>query len=150
MKIWCVDYAGLSYHISSNLFFDKMEAENFYESRNHCGNYVKMYQVEDIWGWCARHFDKVIHEIIASRDNGDNYTYIYGMANEVREAAEHCGVEHCSVDAFWADGNDKFVFSVAWFQDGKLFHYTDCFDGFDTRYDYSTIVERRSKYEPKG
>ena len=150
MKIWCVDYAGLSYHISSDLFFDKMEAEDFYESHNHCGNYVKMYQVEDIWGWCGRHFEKVIHEIIASRDNGDNYTYIYGIADEVREAAEHCGVEHCSVDAFWADGNDKFVFSVAWFQDGKLFHYTDCFDGFDTPYNYPTIVERRSKWQKEN
>lgn len=150
MKIWCVDYSGLSYHISSYLFFDKMEAEDFYESRNHCGNYVKMYQVEDIWGWCGRHFDQVIHEIIASRDNGDNYTYIYGIADEVREAAEHCGVEYCSVDAFWADGNDKFVFSVAWLQDGKLFHYTDCFDGIDTLYSYPSIVERRSEWQKEN
>lgn len=146
MKIWCVDHAGLSWNIRSDLFFTKEEAQVHYDKYDIDGFYRKMYQVEDIWGWCARHFDKVIHEIIASRDNGDNYTYIHGIADEVREAAEHCGVEHCSVDAFWADGNDKFVLSVAWFQDGKLFHYTDCFDGFDTRYDYPTIVERRSKW----
>ena len=147
MKIWCVDHA-LTWNIHSDVYFTKEEAEERYNHYNSIdGAYAKMYQVEDIWGWCARHFDKVIHEIIASRDNGDNYTYIYGIADEVREAAEHCGVEHCSVDAFWADGNDKFVLSVAWFQDGKLFHYTDCFDGFDTRYDYPTIVERRSKWQ---
>ena len=147
MKIWCVDHA-LTWNIHSDVYFTKEEAEERYNHYNSIdGAYAKMYQVEDIWGWCARHFDKVIHEIIISRDNGDNYTYIYGIADEVREAAEHCGVEHCSVDAFWADGNDKFVLSVAWFQDGKLFHYTDCFDGFDTRYDYPTIVERRSKWQ---
>ena len=147
MKIWCVDYAGLSYHVSSHLFFTKEEAEDFYESRNHCGNYVKMYQVEDIWGWCARNFGKVIDEIIDSRDDGDGSTFIYGMAEENREAAIHCGVEQFNVNAFWAKGDEQFVLSVAWFQDGKLFHYTDCFDGFDTRYDYPTIVERRSKWQ---
>jgi hypothetical protein len=147
MKIWCFDHASLSYNIHSDLYFSKEEAQARYDAYNFDGAYRKLYQVEDIWGWCARNFDQVIHEIIASRDNGDNYTYIYGIADEVREAAEHCGVEHCSVDAFWADGNDKFVFSVAWLQDGKLFHYTDCFNGFDTRYDYPTIVERRSKWQ---
>ena len=147
MKIWCVDYSGLSHTISSTLFFTKAEAENRYDSLPNTGCYKKMYQVEDIWGWCARHFTQVIYEIIASRDNGDNYTYIYGIADEVREAAKHCGVEQCSVDAFWADGNDKFVLSVAWLQDGKLFHYADCFDGFDARYEHPTIVERRSKWQ---
>lgn len=147
MKIWCVDYAGVGYLIGSHLFFTKAEAENFYESRNHCGNYIKMYQVEDIWGWCGRNFSAVINEVVSSRDNGDGYTYIYGMANEVREAAKHCGVEHCSVDAFWADGNETFVLSVAWFHNGKLYHYTDSFYGLDAQYNYPTIVERRSKYE---
>ena len=150
MKIWCVDHAGLSWNIRSDLFFTKEEAQAHYDKYDIDGFYRKMYQVEDIWGWCACHFDKVIYEIIASRDNGDNYTYIYGIADEVREAAKHCGVEHCSVDAFWADGNDKFVLSVAWFQDGKLSHYADCFDGFDTRYEYPTIVERRSKWEKEN
>ena len=147
MKIWCVDYAGLSYHISSHLFFDKMEAEDFYESRNHCGNYVKMYQVEDIWGWCARNFDKVVDEIISSRDDGDGSTFIYGMANEIREAAIHCGVEQFNVDAFWTKGDEQFVLSVCWCHDGKLHHYTDWFYGVDTLYNYPTIVERRSKWE---
>lgn len=147
MKIWCVEYAGMNSIINRKLFFTKAEAEDFYDYYGFEGAYHKMYQVEDIWHWCARHFNEVLYEIITSRDNGDNYTYIYGIADEVREAAEHCGVEHCSVDAFWADGNDKFVLSVAWFQDGKLFHYTDCFDGFDTRYDYPTIIERRTKWE---
>lgn len=147
MKIWCVDYAGLSYHISSHLFFDKMEAENFYESRNHCGNYVKMYQVEDIWGWCARNFQKVVNEVVAFRDNGDNFTSVYGMVEELKEAARHCGVEQYDISAFWLDHDDQFVLTVAWFHDGKLHQYTDCFYGLANVYNYPTIVERRSKWE---
>ena len=147
MKIWCVDYAGLSYHISSHLFFDKMEAENFYESRNHCGNYVKMYQVEDIWGWCARNFQKVVNEVIAFRDNGDNFTSVYGMVEELKEAARHCGVEQYDISAFWLDHDDQFVLTVAWFHDGKLHQYTDCFYGLANVYNYPTIVERRSKWQ---
>ena len=150
MKIWCVDYAGLSYHISSHLFFDKMEAENFYESRNHCGNYVKMYQVEDIWGWCARNFQKVVNEVIAFRDNGDNFTSVYGMVEELKEAARHCGVEQYDISAFWLDHDDQFVLTVAWFHDGKLHQYTDCFYGLANVYNYPTIVERRSKYETQN
>ena len=147
MKIWCVDYAGLSYHISSHLFFNKIEAENFYESRNHCGNYVKMYQVEDIWGWCARNFEKVVNEVIAFRDNGDNFTSVYGMGEELKEAARHCGVEQYDISAFWLDHDDQFVLTVAWFHDGKLHQYTDCFYGLANVYNYPTIVERRSKWE---
>ena len=147
MKIWCVDYAGLSYHISSHLFFNKIEAENFYESRNHCGNYVKMYQVEDIWGWCARNFEKVVNEVIAFRDNGDNFTSVYGMVEELKEAARHCGVEQYDISAFWLDHDDQFVLTVAWFHDGKLHQYTDCFYGLANVYNYPTIVERRSKWE---
>lgn len=150
MKIWCVDYAGLSYHISSHLFFDKMEAEDFYESRNHCGNYVKMYQVEDIWGWCARNFQKIVNEVIASRDNGDDFTSVYGMVEELKEAAQHCGVEHYDISAFWLDHDDQFVLTVAWFHDGKLHQYTDCFYGLANVYNYPSIVERRSEWQKEN
>lgn len=147
MKIWCVDYAGLSYHISSHLFFDKMEAEDFYESRNHCGNYVKMYQVEDIWGWCGRNFNKVLHEIINSRYTYDeDFLYIYNLCNEIKEAAEHCGLKQFSVDGFWVN-EDWFVVSVAWMNEGKLHHITHKVHGLDTPYNYPTIVERRSKWQ---
>ena len=104
-----------------------------------------MYQVEDIWGWCGRHFDKVITEVLASRDNGDDFTYIYGLAEELKEAAAHCGLEQFSVDAFWSSNND-FVLSVAWISEGKLFHYTDQLDALDARYEHGSIVERRSKW----
>lgn len=150
MKIWCVDHAGLSWRINSDLFFTREEAEAFYESRNHCGNYVKMHQVEDIWGWCARNFDQVVDEIVSFRDSGEGYTYIYGMAEEIREAAKHCGVEHYNVDAFWADNNEQFVLSVSWFHSGKLHHYTDCFYGVDAIYKHPTIVERRSKWQKEN
>lgn len=146
MKIWCVDYAGLSYYISSHLFFTKAEAEDFYESRNHCGNYVKMYQVEDIWGWCGRHFEDVIAEVLASRDNGDNFTYIYGLVKELEEAAAHCGLKIFNINAFWTK-EDGFVLSIAWISEGKLLHRTYELDAIDERYEYPTIVERRSKWQ---
>ncbi len=146
MKIWCVDYAGLSYHVSSHLFFTKEEAEDFYESRNHCGNYVKMYQVEDIWGWCGRHFNEVIIEILASRDTGDDSTYIFGLRDEIVEAAEHCGLKQCSVECFWIN-RYEFVLSVAWISEGELKHQTRYFRADDKAYKYPTIVERRSKWQ---
>lgn len=149
MKIWCVDYGGLSYHVSSHLFFTKEEAEDFYESRNHCGNYVKMYQVEDIWGWCGRHFNEVILEILASRDTGDDSTYIFGLRDEIVEAAEHCGLKQCSVECFWIN-RYEFVLSVAWVSDGNLKHQTRYFRADDKAYKYPSIVERRSKWQKEN
>ena len=149
MKIWCVDYADLSYHVSSHLFFTKEEAEDFYESRNHCGNYVKMYQVEDIWGWCGRHFNEVILEILASRDTGDDSTYIFGLRDEIVEAAEHCGLKQCSVECFWIN-RYEFVLSVAWVSDGNLKHQTRYFRADDKAYNYPSIVERRSKWQKEN
>jgi hypothetical protein len=149
MKIWCVDYAGLSYHVSSHLFFTKEEAEDFYESRNHCGNYVKMYQVEDIWGWCGRHFDQVIIEILASRDTGDDSTYIFGLHDEIVEAAEHCGIKQCDVESFWIN-RYEIVLSIAWISEGELKHQTRYFRADEKAYKYSTIVERRSKWQKEN
>ena len=106
-----------------------------------------MYQVEDIWGWCARNFQKIVNEVITSRDNGDNFTFVYGMVEELKEAAQYCGIEHYDISAFWLDHDDQFVLTVAWFHDGKLHQYTDCFYGIANIYNYPTIVERRSKWE---
>ena len=149
MKIWCFDHASLSYHIHSDLYFSKEEAQERYDAYNFDGAYRKLYQVEDIWGWCARNFDKVLYEIIASRDDGDDHVYIHNMCNEIKEAAAHCGVEHYDVYGYWAD-EATFVLSVAWFHDGKLHHEVENFDGIDTPYNYPTIVERRSEWEKKN
>ena len=150
MKIWCVDHAGLSWNIRSDLYFTKYEAEEKYNQYAAiAGFYVKMYQVEDIWGWCGRHFDVVLNEIIASRDTGDESLYIYNLCNEIKEAAAHCGVEHYDVYGYWAD-EATFVLSVAWFHDGKLHHEVENFDGLDDPYDLTTITERRSKWEKKN
>lgn len=147
MKIWCVDYSGLGHSIYSKLFFTKAEAELQMDALPNTGCYKKMYQVSDIWGWCARNFQMVVNEVIASRDNGDNFTSVYGMVEELKEAAQHCGVEHYDISAFWLDHDDQFVLTVAWFHDGKLHQYTDCFYGLANVYNYPTIVERRSKWE---
>ena len=149
MKIWCVDYAGFSPSISSRLFFTKAEAEDFDKSWSFDGAYHKMYQVEDIWGWCGRHFVKVIHEILTSRNDGDGATFIYGMCNEIREAANCCGLKQYSVDGFWV-GENQFILSLAWVSGDKLEHHTFSLTGRDDTYISSTIVERRSKWEKKN
>lgn len=148
MKIWCVDYSGLSHNVYSALFFTKEEAELQMDALPKTGCYKKMYQVEDIWRWCARNFQEVLAVIIASRDDGDDKIYIYNMCNEIKEAALHCGVLQCSVDGFWTD-EQSFVLSVAWCYDGKLNHRTWHFDARDDFYEYPTIVERRSKWTNK-
>ena len=150
MKIWCVDYSGLSHNIYGELFFTKEEAQDRYDSLYAGpGSYRKMYQVEDIWGWCGRHFDQVILEVLASRDNGDNFTYIYNLTNELRDAAAHCGLEQFSADAFWTSGDD-YVLSLAWISEGNLIHRTFGLDAIDDKYEYPTIVERRSKWEKEN
>ena len=146
MKIWCFDHASLSYHIHSDLYFSKEEAQERYDAYNFDGAYRKLYQVEDIWGWCGRHFDKVILEVMSSRDTGDDAIYIYGLVNELKEAAAHCKLEHFDVDGFWVN-EQEFVLSIAWMSEGKLNHRTFHFDASDKFYEYPTIVERRSKYE---
>lgn len=149
MKVWCVDHAGLSSRICSELFFTREEAQAEFDKYDIDGFYRKMYQVEDIWGWCGRHFERVITEIIASRDNGNNFTYVYGLAEELKEAAAHCGLEQFNVNAFWTSDYD-FVLSIAWISEGKLCHYTDQLDALDCKYEYLTIVERRSKWQKEN
>ena len=150
MKIWCVDHAGMSFSIYSDLFFTKEEAQDRYDSLYAGpGSYRKMYQVEDIWGWCGRHFDQVIIEILASRDTGDDSTYIFGLRDEIIEAAEHCGLKQCSVECFWMN-RYEFVLSVAWISEGELKHQTRYFRADDKAYKYPTIVERRSKWQKES
>ena len=150
MKIWCVDHAGLGWNIYSDLLFTKEEAQDRYDSLYAGpGSYRKMYQVEDIWGWCGRHFDEVIIEILASRDTGDDSIYIFGLRDEIIEAAEHCGLKQCSVECFWMN-RYEFVLSVAWISEGELKHQTRYFRADDKAYKYPTIVERRSEWEKKN
>ena len=146
MKIWCVDWSGLSHNIYSELYFTKEDAERAFQKYRNCEFYCKMRQVNDIWGWCGRHFNEVILEVLNSRDDGDDSIYIYGLVNELREAAEHCGLEQISIDAFWVN-RYEFCLSIAWFHDGHLHHDTRIFHARDDRYEEPTIVERRANYE---
>lgn len=149
MKIWCVDHA-LTWSIHSDVYFTKEEAQERYDHYSSLKDvYVKMYQVEDIWGWCGRHFDKVILEVLSSRDTGDGAIYIFGLVNELKEAAVHCKLEHFSVDGFWVN-EQEFVLSIAWMSEGKLNHRTHHFDASDKFYEYPTIVERRSKWQKEN
>ena len=149
MKIWCVDYSGLGHTISSTLFFTKAEAENHYDALPNADCYKKMYQVNDIWGWCGRHFNEVILEVLNSRDNGDDAIYIFGLVNELREAAEHCKLEHFRVEGFWVN-RYEFALNIAWFHEGQLHMDNRHFDASDKFYEYPTIVERRSKWQKEN
>ena len=151
MKIWCVDHAGLGFNIYSELFFTKEEAQDRYDSLEHLSitGYRKLYQVEDIWGWCGRHFNEVILEVLNSRDDGDDVIYIYGLINELKEAAEHCKLEHFRIEGFWVN-RYEFALNIAWFHEGQLHMDTRHFDASDKFYDYPTIVERRSKWQKEN
>lgn len=149
MKIWCFDHASLSYHIHSDLYFSKEEAQERYDAHNFDGAYRKLYQVEDIWGWCGRHFNEVILEVLASRDTGDDAIYIYGLVDELREAAAHCKLEHFRIEGFWVN-RYEFALNIAWFHEGQLHMDTRYFYANDKRYEHPTIVERRSKWEKKN
>ena len=149
MKIWCFDHASLSYNIHSDLYFSKEEAQERYDAYNFDGAYRKLYQVEDIWGWCGRHFNEVILEVLASRDTGDDAIYIYGLVDELREAAAHCKLEHFRIEGFWVN-RYEFALNIAWFHEGQLHMDTRRFYADDRMYKYPTIVERRSKWEKKN
>ena len=149
MKIWCVDYSGLGHNIYSTLFFTKAEAELQMDALPNSGCYKKMYQVEDIWGWCGRHFYEVVLEVLNSRNTGNDAIYIFGLVNELKEAATHCKLEHFSVDGFWAN-EQEFVLSIAWMSENKLHHSTRHFKASEEFYVCPTIVERRANYEPKN
>lgn len=152
MKIWCVDH-GFSYNTYSELFFTKQEAQDRYDSLYAGpGSYRKLYQVEDIWGWCGRHFNKIINEVIASRDSGDDFIFVHGLVEELREAAAHCGIEMFNADAVWVSElpdrvTDHYALSVAWVSEGKLNHQMYKFEALGAWYGLPTIVERRSKWE---
>ena len=152
MKIWCVDHSGMSSHIYSEVFFTKKEAQAAFNNHSLPNSYRKMYQVEDIWGWCGRNFDQVIREVLTSRDSGNDFIFVHGLVEELKEAAKHCGLQHFSADACWLnEAPDKvtstFVLSVAWMSEGKLFHRIHRFEALGAWYNKPTIVERRSKYE---
>ena len=147
MKIWCVDHAGLSPRISSDVFLTKEEAQAAYDKYDIDGFYRKMYQIEDIWHWCARHFKQVVNEIVASRDSGEGYHYIYNLVEELRKTAEHCGVEKFSFDLIWADMSwdrdyDVCFLTLAWSQYGKLEHMYFKLNGCDKPYEYFPMYER--------
>lgn len=152
MKIWCVDHASLNGNIRSYLYFTKAEAQTAYNKDNLDGFYRKMYQVEDIWNWCARHFECVVNEVLCSRDNGDGATLICGMVEELYEAAKHCGVDNFSADMIliredFDSPQCDYALSIAWMSEGKLIHRLYHIEGVDIPTNYPTIVERRSKWQ---
>lgn len=155
MKIWCVDYSGLSHNVYSSLFFTKEEAELQMDALPKTGCYKKMYQVEDIWHWCARNFKRVVNEIVAERDSGDDFHYVYGLVEELRATAEHCGIEQFNADLVWIDNSydrhlDDCVLSVAWFYNDKLEHMMFKLEGCDSPVGRVPLYKRGWENETKN
>lgn len=138
MKIWCVDYAGLNPSIYSKLFLLKEEAEEWDKSWSFEGAYHKMYQVEDIWGFAARNFERVIANLIESRTSDDGNVRIWNdedvsLNDEIEALAEEVGIKQFSCErweTFENPGITIYAFSAAWVYDGELHHYTDTWEMF--------------------
>lgn len=92
----------------------------------------------------ARWFDEVIIEVLDSRFADDNICYIYGLLNELREAAQYCGLRQYIIEGFWVD-EEQYILSAAWICDGMLRQSTHLIYGRDDRYEYPTIVDKWMK-----
>lgn len=134
MKIWCVDHSGLSWNIHSDLYFTKEEAQAAYNKYDMDGFYRKMYQVEDIWGWCARHFEHIIERELEDCGLSTGIVDVNRFIQKIREAAVEVGVCEISVKAIltregFDDDISDFTVSIAWYQDHKMFHKMYAFEG---------------------
>ena len=122
MKIWCVDNSNSFYNIHSQLYLTKAEALKAAKEYPVC----TIYQVEDIWGWCARNFERVIEEVIAKRTEDNGYVCLGGLAEELRETAEHCGIKHFNVKLVCHDCLDEevdsYTLTVAWYHQNKVYN----------------------------
>ena len=137
MKLWNVDWAtAFSSHIYSELFFTEREADEFIENKN--VSYTKKYQVEDIWHFTARNFERVISGIIEKRTSDDGNVSIWddedvSIDEEIEAMAEELGIEQFSCERWETFGNpgiSVYAFSAAWVYNGELHHYTDTWEVF--------------------
>ena len=138
MKLWNVEWAtAFSSHTYSELFFTEREADEFIEE--HCAApYVKKYQVEDIWHFAARNFERVISDIIEKRTSDDGNVSIWddediSIDEEIETLAEELGIKQFSCERWETFGNpgiSVYAFSAAWVYNGELYHYIDTWEMF--------------------
>jgi hypothetical protein len=123
MRLWCVDYAGLGWHISSKLFFKEADALEFYHKYDGEGFYHKIYQVTDIWNWTARHFEEYIDILYEENRDENGKVSPTCFINDVQDAALLCSIE-LSVEGTEAVMGAKYVefVSVAWYYDEAMKH----------------------------
>lgn len=138
MKLWNVEwFTAFSSHIYSELFFTEREADEFIEERC-AASYAKKYQVEDIWHFAARNFERVISDIIEKRTSDDGNVSIWNdedvsIDEEIEALAGELGIKQFSCErweTFENPGIDVYAFSAAWVYDGELHHYTDTLEVF--------------------
>lgn len=138
MKLWNVDWtSAFSNHVYSELFFTEREADEFME--DHAGaSYIKKYQVEDIWHFAARNFERVIIDVIANRVSEDGNVSIWNdedvsIEEEIEALAEEFGIKQFSCERWETFGNPGisiYAFSAAWVYNGEFHHYTDTWEMF--------------------
>ena len=123
MKLWCVDYAGLGWRISSKLFFKEADALEFYHKYDGEGFYHKIYQVTDIWNWTARHFEEYVDILYEENRDEDGKVNALSFVGEVHAIAHECGIELSveGAEAVMGGKSVEFV-SFAWYFDGALNH----------------------------
>lgn len=137
MKLWNVEWAtAFSSHTYSELFFTEREADEFMEHKG--VPYVKKYQVEDIWHFAARNFERVISDTIENRTSDDGSVSIWNdedisIDEEIEALAGELGIKQFSCErweTFENPGISVYAFSAAWVYNGEFHHYTDTWEMF--------------------
>lgn len=136
MKIWAVNtpntFSGMTH---TSLFINKEDAEAKYNAFKDRGATIG--QVDDVWDFCARHFDDIIEDIIDSfyEENGrwnpeketedgesiNIYIALMGACYNVFGNSDYF-----NVDTRWGcDYSDRCFIAVSWNCEGENHLFTD-------------------------
>lgn len=130
MKIWQVSVPNyLSGMIDNSLFVKKEDAEKRYNEYKDRGAIIG--QVNDIWGFCVRHFDDVIMNVVNSfyepngrwnskkeTEDGNSIDVERALIDAAYEV--FCDYDMFRVDIRWdCDYNDFVFIAVSWVCQGK-------------------------------
>ena len=136
MKIWAVNtpntFSGMTH---TSLFINKEDAEAKYNALK--GRGATIGQVDDIWNFCARHFDEIVMDIINSfydkrgrfnpekeTEDGESIDIDKALMNVCYEVIGNS--EYFNVDTRWGDDYSSFCYiAVSWNDEGENRLFTD-------------------------
>lgn len=136
MKIWAVNtsntFSGMTH---TSLFINKEDAEAKYNALKDRGATIG--QVDDIWNFCARHFDEIVMDIINSfydkrgrfnpekeTEDGESIDIDRALMNVCYEVFGNS--EYFNVDTRWGDDYSSFCYiAVSWNCEGENRLFTD-------------------------